>query len=243
MLINGISSEWSEVSSGVPQGSVLGPLLFILYVNDLPSEVSSFCKLFADDAKLYKDLENLEDFEMIQNDIDKLCQCTIKWRMFFNVDKCKILHIGKDNPNFDYQMEDKDGNSTNLIVVNCEKDLGVYVQDNLKFDKHISLTVNRANRLVCLIKRTFSYLDEETLLVLYKTLIPPILDYGNLIWFPTLKKDIRAIENVQRRITKILPQLSNLCYEEQLKKLSLSTLIYRRNGMDMIQVFKIVQNI
>ena len=163
--------------------------------------------------------------------------------MFFNVDKCKILHIGKDNPNFDYQMEDKDGNSTNLIVVNCEKDLGVYVQDNLKFDKHISLTVNRANRLVGLIKRAFSYLDEETLLVLYKTLIRPILDYGNLIWFPTLKKDIRAIENVQRRVTKILPQLSNLCYEEWLKKLSLSTLMYRRNRMDMIQVFKIVQNI
>ena len=243
VLINGISSEWTEVSSGVPQGSVLGPLLFILYVNDLPSEVSSFCKLFADDAKLYKDLENLEDFEMIQNDIDKLCQWTIKWLMFFNVDKCKILHIGKDNPNFDYQMEDKDGNSTNLIVVNCEKDLGVYVQDNLKFDKHISLTVNRANRLVGLIKRAFSYLDEETLLVLYKTLIRPILDYGNLIWFPTLKKDIRAIENVQRRVTKILPQLSNLCYEDRLKQLSLSTLMYRRNRMDMIQVFKIVQNI
>ena len=82
--------------------------------------------------------------------------------MFFNVDKCKILHIGKDNPNFDYQMEDKDGNSTNLIVVNCEKDLGVYVQDNLKFDKHFSLTVNRANRLVGLIKLAFSYLDDET---------------------------------------------------------------------------------
>ena len=137
--------------------------------------------------------------------------------MFFNVDKCTILHIGKDNPNFDYQMEDKDGNSTNLIVVNCEKDLRVYVQDNLKFDKHISLTVNRANRHVGLIKRAFSYLDEETLLVLYKTLIRPILDNGNLIWFPTLKKHIRAIENVQRRITKILPQLSIFCYEERLK--------------------------
>ena len=243
VLINGISSEWTEVSSGVPQGSVLGPLLFILYVNDLPSQVSSFCKLFADDAKLYKDLQNLEDFEVIQNDIDKLCQWTIKWLMFFNVNKCKILHIGKDNPQFEYQMEDKDGNVKNLTVVNCEKDLGVYVQDNLKFDQHISITVNRANRLVGLIKRAFSYLDEETLLVLYKTLIRPILDYGNLIWFPTLKKDIRAIENVQRRVTKILPELANLSYEERLQRLSLTTLLYRRNRMDMIQVFKIIQNI
>ena len=101
--------------------------------------------------------------------------------MFFSVNKCKILHIGKDNPQFDYQMKDKDGNVKNLTVVNCEKDLGVYVQDNLKFDQHISITVNRANRLVGLIKQAFSYLDEETLLVLYKTLIHPILEYGNLI--------------------------------------------------------------
>ena len=92
--------------------------------------------------------------------------------MFFNVDKCKILHIGKENPKFDYQMTDKDGNVKNLLEVECEKDLGIYVQDNLKFDKHISLTVNRGNRLVGLIKRAFSYLDIETL-ILYKTLIRP----------------------------------------------------------------------
>ena len=158
-------------------------------------KIFAFRKLFVDDAKLYKDLQNLEDFEMIQNDLDKLCQWTIKWLMFFNVDKCKILHIGKENPKFDYQMTDIDGNVKNLLEVECEKDLGIYVQDNLKFDKNkLCLTVNRANRLVGLIKRAFSYLDIETSLILYKTLIRPILDYGNLIWYPTLKKDIRAIE-------------------------------------------------
>ena len=77
VVINGQSSEWTDVSSGVPQGSVLGPLLFIMYVNDLPDEVRSFTKLFTDDAKLYKDLQNLEDFEMIQDDLNKLCQWTI----------------------------------------------------------------------------------------------------------------------------------------------------------------------
>lgn len=205
VIINGKSSEWTEVSSGVPQGSVLGPLLFILYVNDLPSQVKSYCKLFADDAKLYKDLQNLEDFEMIQDDLDKLCQWTINWLLFFNAEKCKVLHIGKDNPKFEYELTDKDGNIKALDHVEFEKDLGIYVQDNLKFDRHISLTVNRANRLAGLIKRSFSYLDEETLLVLYKTLVRPILDYGNTIWYPILKKDIRSIENVQRRITKILP--------------------------------------
>ena len=243
VVINGHSSEWTEVSSGVPQGSVLGPLLFILYVNDLPAQVNSFCKLFADDAKLYKDLQNLEDFESLQVDLDKLCQWTIKWLMFFNVNKCKVMHIGKNNPRFDNEMSDKQGNVKCLKVVDIEKDLGIHIQENLKFDKHISLTVNRANKLVGLIRRAFSYLDEQTLLVLYKTLIRPILDYGNTVWFPSLKKDIRAIENVQRRITRLLPELSLLDYEERLKKLRLTTLLYRRNGMDMIQTFKIVQNI
>ena len=163
--------------------------------------------------------------------------------MVFNVDKCKVMHLGKENPRFEYEMTDKDGNVKVIQTVNSEKDLGVHVQDNLKFDKHISVTVNRANRLVGLIKRSFSFLDEETLLILYKTLVRPILDYGNTIWFPTLMKDIRALENVQRRLTKILPELSQLSYTDRLKKLHLTTLHYRRYRMDMIQVFKIVNKI
>ena len=66
------------------------------------------CKLFADDAKLYKDLQNLEDFEMIQDDLDKLCQWTINWLLFYNAEKCKVLHIGRDNPKFEYELTDKD---------------------------------------------------------------------------------------------------------------------------------------
>ena len=241
--VNGKLSDWSDVTSGVPQGSVLGPILFILYVNDLPDQVHSYCKLFADDAKLYKDLRNLEDFETIQEDLNLLCRWTIDWLMTFNVAKCKVLHIGKDNPLFEYEMMDTNANSHKLKTVESEKDLGVYIQNNLKFDQHISHSVNRANKLVGLIKHAFSFLNEETLLVLYKTLIRPILDYGNTLWFPTLKKDIRAVENVQRRVTKILPHLSDLNYEERLKKLKLTTLNYRRNRMDMIQLFKILSSI
>ena len=106
-------------------------------MNDLPDEVKSYCQLFADDAKLYKDLQNLEDFETIQNDLNKLCQWTIKWLMIFNVEKCKVMHLGKNNPRFEYEMTDKDGNTKVLKSVEMEKDLGVNVQENLKFDKHI----------------------------------------------------------------------------------------------------------
>lgn len=82
VMINGIASEWTEVTSGVPQGSVLGPLLFILYINDLPDIVKTHCKLFADDAKIYKEINNIEDFEDIQCDLYKLCQWTAKWLLF-----------------------------------------------------------------------------------------------------------------------------------------------------------------
>ena len=90
--------------------------------------------------------------------------------MLFNVDKCKVMHIGKDNPRFEYEMTDKDGNTKVLKSVDSKKDLGVCIQENLKFHKHISLTVNTANRFVGIIMHAFSYLNEETLLVVYKTL-------------------------------------------------------------------------
>ena len=106
----------------MPQGSVLGPLLFILYVNDLPDQVNSYCELFADDAKLNKELQNLDDFETMQDDLNKLCQWTIKWLMLFNVDKCKVMHIGKDNLRFEYELSDNNGNIKVLKSVDCEKD-------------------------------------------------------------------------------------------------------------------------
>ena len=107
VVLNGISSDWTDVISGVPQGSVLGPILFILYVNDLPDKVKSYCKTFADDTKLYKEIDNLKDYEDLQDDIYELCRWTTKWLLFFNANKCKVLHIGNNNPRFDYEMTNK----------------------------------------------------------------------------------------------------------------------------------------
>ena len=101
VTLKGKSSQWSKVASGVPQWSVLGPALFISYINDLPSKDKSHCVLFADDAKLFKELEHLGDFEELQDDLHELCIWASKW-LFFNVLKCKVMHIRKDNPFFKY---------------------------------------------------------------------------------------------------------------------------------------------
>ena len=241
VVLNGISSDWTDVISGVPQGSVLGPILFILYVNDLPDKVKSYCKIFADDTKLYKEINNLKDYEDLQDDIYELCRWTTKWLLFFNANKCKVLHIGNNNPRFDYEMTDKNYNKVNIKVVDHEKDLGVIFQENLKFDLHISFVVNKANRILGLIKRSFVFMDKSTFLCLYKSLVRSHLDYGDLIWFPVLKKHIRMIENVQRRATRILSTLRHLSYSERLQELNLPTLLYRRRRADLIQVFKIIK--
>ena len=240
VTLNGKSSKWSSVTSGVPQGSVLGPVLFILYINDLPQKVKSHCVLFADDAKLFKELKQLKDFEEIQDDLYELCVWASKWLLFFNIQKCKVIHIGKGNPAFTYQMKDKNENIYELTTVTSEKDLGITFQHDMKFDIHINNIVNKANRLLGLVKRTFSYMDRDTFLIIYKSIIRPIIDYGDSVWNPSLKKHIQMIENIQRRGTKLVPELININYTDRLKMLNLPTLKYRRKRGDLIQVFKIL---
>ena len=97
-------SHWQTVSSGIPQGSVLGPVLFIVFINDMPNTVKSLIKLFADDAKIYKAIESVHDISIIQDDIDKLYQWSLDWQLPLNIGKCKVIHFGRDNPNHEYKM-------------------------------------------------------------------------------------------------------------------------------------------
>ena len=149
--------------------------------------------------------------------------------------------LNKPNGNvkydFEYKLKDKDGNLQVLPKDTKEKDLGIWFQNNLKFDEHINYIVNRANRLVGLIKRTFKSLDKDSFLILYKSLIRSILDYGGSVYYPYTKKNIQLIENVQCRATRILPELKELSYGERLESLKLPTMHYRRKRYDLIQLF------
>ena len=147
--------------------------------------------------------------------------------MTVSFSNCLINNIIPNNPRFVYKMTDKNNNTVDIKEVEQEKDLGIFQQD-LKFDQHVSMVVNKANRVLGLIKRTFAYLDKNTFLCLYKSLIRSHLDYGETIWNPVLKRHIRMVENVQRRATRLLPELRHLSYSERLQELNLSTLLYRR---------------
>ena len=127
--------------------------------------------------------------------------------------------------------------------VPSEKDIGVVIDNMLNFSDHLAEKINKANKIVGLIRRTFVALDEEIFRCLYVALVRPQLKYANQIWSPYLVKDIEAVENVQRRASKLVPTLKNLSYEERLRRLGLPTLAYRRTRGDMIETYKILRGI
>lgn len=173
-----------------PTGQCSWPgFVYNIHKPDLPDLLKSTCKLFADDTKLYKAISSCEDQNVLQQDLLTLCDWSDDWLLRFNVLKCKYIQYGIVNFVFEYQMRDIHGNTTSLLKDSQEKDLGIIFQDNLKFDQHISNAVGRANRLLGLIKRSFIYMNSDLFLKLYKTLVRPIIDYGNVIWYPFTKKD------------------------------------------------------
>lgn len=242
VVVNGASSGWTDVLSGIPQGSILGPILFIIFVNDLPEVVGNVCKLFADDCKLYKNIKCKTDQIELQEDIDRLCNWSEKWLLKFNVTKCKSVSYGNMKLPHQYTLLDDNGQRQNLTIDQSEKDLGIQFTRTLSFDDHINNLVNKVNKITGLIRRTFKFMDKSLFLTLYKSLIRSHLDYGNLVYYPSTKKNKQIIENAQRRATRIVPELRGLNYEQRLKELNLTTLDYRRKRYDLIQTFRIIRN-
>ena len=236
--VNGSKSSWGDVESGIPQGTILGPILFILYINDLPNKIKSYMKIFADDTKLYSKVDTIREVEEIKNDLEHIEQWSRDWLIKPNPSKCSVMHIGKNNPSVDYKL-----NGRNIKETKIEKDLGVYVQDNLKFERQINNSVRKANNMIRIIKHTFTYLDSKSLSILYKTYIRPHLEYCVQAWSSYLHKDVDKLESVQRSVTKIMLNFKNLPYHQRLAELGLTTLQERRVRGDLIEVYQIVEGI
>ena len=241
VVVRGALSEWSTVTSGVPQGSVLGPILFIIYVNDLPDCIQSYLGIFADDTKLYRPICSSEDSSILQEDIDATLQWCDTWLSFLNLPKCHYSTIGHSSNTEYYFSSENEANMISMVVE--EKDLGVVFDKDLKFTSHVNQIVMKANRVLGIIKRTFASRDANTIRLLYVTLVRPILDYASTVWNPHLMKNIRKLEAVQRRATKLIPSFYNLTYSERLQELNLPSLLYRRTRMDLIMTYKILNNL
>ena len=240
--INGQCSESVHVSSGVPQGSVLGPSLFIYYINDLPSVCEALVKIFADDTKTYNGISSHEDCCKLQRTLYALQEWSDKWLMEFNTSKCGVMHLGRKNPKYEYVI--KEGNEyTMLNKTICEKDLGVFIDNKLNFKDHIIKQVKKARCTAGVIHRNITNKTADIMVPLFKSMVRPIVEYANPIWSPCLKQDIKTIENIQKHFTKKIYGMRRKSYHERLKLLKLPSLEYRRLRGDMIEVYKILHGI
>ena len=236
VVINGEVSEWADVTSGVPQGSVLGPLLFLIYINDIDVGLTSRIAKFADDTKLGTNAINPTDIEALQKDLNKLGEWSERWQMPFNCGKCKVMHIGEKNPQASYSLLGND-----IQSVDQEEDLGIVISKDLKFTKQSIKVEKKAQKLIGYIKRQFKYRNKEIVLQLYTALVRPHLEYAVQFWAPSLQKDINRLEAVQARATKLVPALRHFGYRRRLERLNLFDLQTRRLRGQLIETFKILK--
>ena len=176
MVLNGQSSSLEEVLSGVPQGSVLGSILFLIYINDIDRAVNvtgSVLAKFADDTKWAMVVENEADRKVFQEGLDKLIAWSEEWQMLFNVDKCKVIHAGARDPCFKYEM-----GGGELEEVDFEKDVGVLIHRSLRPSMQCAKAAKKANSVLGQLTRAVSYRDKDTFISLYSTYVRPHLEYA-----------------------------------------------------------------
>ena len=242
VVINGQYSTWRNATSVIPQGSVLGLLPFVIYINDLPDTVLSQVFLFGDDTKMYRQIQVASDRHTFQEDISKLQEWADKWLLRFHPDKYKLMTIGRNTPTDHYTMYSEDKGLIQMSNVQSEKDVGVIFDLNMLFREDINSRATKANNIMGT-RRTYTLLDIELFKLLFKSLVRPHLEYGASIWNPQLKRDITDIENVQRCATRQIPALKGMSYQERLRRIHLPTLRYRRLRGDIVEAYKLLHNV
>ena len=205
VALDGTFSDWRSITSGVPQSSIVGPLLFVLYVNDVPNYIqyNSTIALFADDSKLLKPILNSTSSYNLQSDLDCLHSWSLDWGMAFNKSKCKVINISRKKTLIREAAYTMDNQS--LDCVPFITDLGITVSNDFSWSRHIESIVAKANKTLGLVERICKELpDLKVRKLLYCALVRPKLEYASSLWTPYTVKYRSLIENVQRRATKFI---------------------------------------
>ena len=239
VVVDGISSTSTSVDSGVPQGTVLGPLLFLLYINDLPQNVTSQVRLFADDCLLYRSVKCTQDQLDLQRDLTSLHEWSLKWGMNFNPSKCVILSMSRSESKLT-KFYTLDG--VILEHVQEAKYLGVILSEDLKWAKHIQFITAKANSTLGLLRRNVHHCPEKLREQAFISLVRSRLEYSSTVWDPYLAQDIDKIEMVQRRGARYVKQEFHhmASVTALLKDLQWPELAERRREARLALMYKII---
>ena len=290
VVLNGVNSNSVDVLSSVVQGSVLGPILFLIYINDLDAAVMSddrniyiskfaddtkigreitcitdtavvqgsvpgpvlfliyincidlavrahdsaiVVSKFADDTKLGRKISDLSDQKSLQTALRSLNQWCDEWGMQLHPDKCLVIHFGKNNPEYDYHI-----GQTVLTKVNGERDLGIFITKECDPSQHVDNIARKGHVILSQLRRATTLRDSHTFAQLYKVYVRPLLEAAAPVWNPSKRESVHSLEKVQRRALRMISDLGSLSYEERLDALGLESLEDRRERGDLIQCYK-----
>ena len=245
VCVDGCISNKLSVLSGVPQGSVLGPLLFICYINDIATAISSDSEInmFADDIALYRVIKTRMDYVHLQNDINSISSCLEQKHLRFNATKCKIMFISRKRVN-SLSPPPLELNGTILDSVSSYKYLGVTLTSDLSWSLHITNCCNTTRRLIGLLYRQFyQHTSPPCLLRLYKSFIRPHLEYASVVWNPYYRGEIAALESVQKFALRVCLKLWDTNYDELLSAADIPSLQHRRIQQSLCHLFKIINGL
>ena len=245
VTVHGATSIEKPVTSGVPQGSILGPILFVLYINDLPNEVlSSRVASFADNTKIFRHVDSTIDTALLQSDLHRLDNWSAANGLVFNQDKCKCQRVTRKYSPVEYPYQLK---NQVLTVTPEEKDLGVWVTSDLTWSKHVLDRCAKANKLLGFLCRCAAEVrDRNTRRILYLSVARPVLGYATQVWTPQSIELCKRMERIQRRASKFilnLPFLCNESYQDRLISINLLPISYWHEYLDITFFFKAINGL
>ena len=239
VVVEGEFSEWVSVDSSVLQGSVLGGILFNIFIDDIDlAVIEALIRKFADDTKMAMVIQKIKDAEEMQRNLDRLCLWAEKWKLEFNTKKCKVMHFGARNLRYVYTM-----NGLNMESVSEEKDLGVWMEEDSRPSKQCKMAAQSANWALGQMTRAFHYRKASCLVPLYKSFVRPKLEHAIAAWSPWTEGDKETLERVQKRMVRMISDKRGNSYEDRLHSIGLTTLAERRERGDAIETYKTLKGV